>query len=68
MPDDIDRVQAQNETRQRDALDAHFRNRTTGSGSEICIECEEPIPEARRKAATNCTRCIDCQTNFEGNR
>lgn len=26
-----------------------------------CIECEEPIPEARRSAIPGVTLCIDCQ-------
>lgn len=28
---------------------------------ETCIECEEPIPEARRKAIPGVLLCIDCQ-------
>jgi len=31
-----------------------------------CIDCEEIIPEARRKAVPGCTRCVGCQTLFEG--
>jgi len=34
----------------------------------ICIDCETPIPEARRRAVPNCTRCIDCQIDFENRR
>ncbi len=26
-----------------------------------CIDCEEPIPEARRRAVPGVTLCIDCQ-------
>ena len=26
-----------------------------------CIDCEEPIPEARRQAVPGVTLCIDCQ-------
>lgn len=26
-----------------------------------CIECEEPIPEARREAIPGVSLCIDCQ-------
>jgi len=37
-----------------------------GPGSEECIDCEEPIPPARRKAVPNCVRCLDCQEEFEG--
>ena len=31
-------------------------------GSEICIECGNPIPEKRRKAASFAVRCVECQT------
>ena len=27
----------------------------------ICIDCAEPIPEARRLAVVGCERCIECQ-------
>lgn len=30
-----------------------------------CIDCEEIIPEARRKAVPGCIRCIGCQSLFE---
>ncbi|WKY31092.1 TraR/DksA C4-type zinc finger protein [Pseudomonas donghuensis] len=26
-----------------------------------CIDCDDPISEARRLAATGCTRCAECQ-------
>lgn len=31
-----------------------------------CVECEEPIPEARRKAIPGVTLCIDCQQDRDG--
>lgn len=30
-----------------------------------CEDCGEPIPEARRLAVPGCTRCRDCQEEFE---
>jgi phage/conjugal plasmid C-4 type zinc finger TraR family protein len=36
-----------------------------GAGSDICVDCEEPIPEARRRAVPHCRRCIECQRSFE---
>ncbi|MDY0212568.1 MAG: TraR/DksA C4-type zinc finger protein [Desulfuromonadaceae bacterium] len=30
-----------------------------------CIDCEEPIPEGRRKAVPGCQRCIECQELHE---
>lgn len=38
--------------------------RATTQGRESlteCMDCDEPIPEARRLAAKGCHRCIDCQ-------
>ncbi|MFG0419651.1 TraR/DksA C4-type zinc finger protein [Pseudomonas sp. zjy_8] len=28
---------------------------------EECVDCEEPISQARRLAAPGCMRCTDCQ-------
>ncbi len=33
----------------------------SGPGTEDCIECGEPIPEARRKAVPGVTTCVSCQ-------
>lgn len=32
---------------------------------EICVDCENEIPPARREAQKGCTRCAECQTLFE---
>lgn len=32
-----------------------------GEGRAICVECDEPIPEARRRAIQGVKLCIDCQ-------
>ena len=37
----------------------------TSNGPAECEDCEEPIPEARRKAVPGCTRCIECQEDYE---
>jgi phage/conjugal plasmid C-4 type zinc finger TraR family protein len=34
------------------------------TGSD-CVDCQEKIPEARRKASPGCCRCIGCQEEFE---
>jgi phage/conjugal plasmid C-4 type zinc finger TraR family protein len=34
-------------------------------GSDVCIECGEDIPEARRMAVPGCKRCLQCQIAFE---
>jgi len=58
-------------------LDARFRNQAliarkkkaeaTGvmESRADCIDCEEEIPEGRRLAIPGCTRCIDCQQEWE---
>lgn len=66
MPDDMDRVQEINEQHLADCLDTHQRRTSEVSiSSEICRECGENIPVKRRQAAPGCTRCIDCQTDYE---
>lgn len=32
-----------------------------------CIDCDEPIPEERRRAKPGCLRCTTCQTEHELN-
>ncbi len=36
-----------------------------GPGREFCLNCEEPIPQARREAAPGCQLCIQCQRESE---
>lgn len=42
---------------------ARMRARRGPSGESLthCAECEEPIPEARRRALKGVKLCIDCQ-------
>lgn len=54
----LERAMAQAERRARRPL-------TVADSALICIDCERPIPEGRRKAKPGCTRCIDCQTMHE---
>ena len=37
------------------------QRRATGESLSDCAECDEPIPEARRRAMPGVTLCIDCQ-------
>lgn len=37
------------------------RRRPVGESLTHCSECEEPIPEARRRAIPGVKLCIDCQ-------
>ena len=67
MPDLFDRAQEASERLLADALGEHQRSRPEHKTSRVdCLDCEEPIPEARRKAAPGCQRCINCQRIFEG--
>lgn len=59
--DDMDPAQEINEELLADALVGHGRRMKTGISRMYCEECGDPIPEARRKAAQGCTRCLDCQ-------
>lgn len=47
---------------------AQIRGNLASEGEEFCVECDEPIPAARRKALPSAERCIGCQTIFEGAR
>ena len=35
-----------------------------GQGETHCIECEEEIPEARRKAYPSAVRCVQCEIEY----
>lgn len=37
----------------------------SGESLTHCEQCEEPIPEARRKAVPGVRLCIDCQADAE---
>ena len=37
----------------------------SGEGSTHCEECEELIPEARRKAIPGVRLCVSCQSELE---
>lgn len=63
--DDCDLASMREDFFRRRAIDkALGRNLTLASRTE-CVECGEPIPEARQKAVPGCTRCIDCQEALE---
>ena len=45
------------EQRRRAALDA--------PGADLCADCAEPIPAARRRALPSAFRCVNCQAYAE---
>lgn len=63
--DDIDRAQEATDQFLNSVLGEHQRHRPTGPGLEECEDCNDPIPLRRREAQPGCTRCINCQHNFE---
>lgn len=54
-------VQEQIEASLQDELARMKRVRHNRPSRTHCIDCEEPIPEARRAAIPGVTLCIDCQ-------
>lgn len=36
--------------------------RLQGQGTEFCIDCDEEIPAARRKAYPSAVCCVECQS------
>lgn len=40
---------------------AMVRERLQGQGAEFCIDCDEEIPDARRKAYPSAVCCVECQ-------
>jgi phage/conjugal plasmid C-4 type zinc finger TraR family protein len=56
------------EQRQRDeAIARHFAAHPPVStpSATHCLDCDDPIPQARREASLGCERCIDCQGAYE---
>lgn len=53
------------ETAQREHAINCARKKVAKHGTSHCIDCGDEIPKARRDAAPNAMRCIDCQSIFE---
>ncbi|CAD7837070.1 MAG: Uncharacterized zinc-finger containing protein YbiI [Olavius algarvensis Delta 4 endosymbiont] len=58
-------VQAQIDASVSDAVKRARSKLPAGEGTTHCLECEEAIPEARRKAISGVRLCIDCQAELE---
>jgi len=54
-------VQDQIDATVKDAIKRARDRLPHGPGSERCEDCEEPIPEARRKAMPGVRLCVACQ-------
>lgn len=55
-------VQDQIDASVNDAVDAARDRLPQGESLEYCEECEEKIPEARRKAISGVNLCVTCQS------
>ncbi|WP_145032013.1 TraR/DksA family transcriptional regulator [Pantoea ananatis] len=60
MADSMDLVQARVEEELQRNL-ANARRQPAGAGEFFCEACDEPIPEARRRAVQGVTHCVTCQ-------
>ncbi|WP_312952452.1 DksA/TraR family C4-type zinc finger protein [Superficieibacter sp.] len=54
-------VQDQIDSTIEDAVARARRDLPKGESIEFCEECDEPIPEARRKAIPGVRLCVNCQ-------
>ncbi len=64
MSDPIDKAQELQEMFNKNALAKTQQKKTTCSLA-FCEDCDEPIPEPRRKAIQGVTRCVNCQEIVE---
>lgn len=47
------------------ARDAAARRAAQGDSATHCAECDEPIPEPRRRAQRGVKLCVDCQSGHD---
>jgi len=55
-------IQDQIDASVNDAVDVARARLPQGESLEFCEECEEKIPEARRKAILGVKLCVNCQS------
>ena len=66
MTDVIDKAQEQQELTLRAQLSAQVgKSRQAGPSRHTCEECDEPIPEQRRRFLPGVALCVDCATRQE---
>ncbi|HAR04286.1 MAG TPA: TraR/DksA family transcriptional regulator [Pseudomonas sp.] len=66
-PDPADKASAQQLLSEMHGV-AAVRERLQGQGAEFCIDCDEEIPDARRKAYPSAACCVDCASIREARR
>ena len=54
-------VNEQIEVSTREAIERARRHAPRGESRETCADCDEPIPEARRRAVPGVRLCLECQ-------
>lgn len=70
MTDLYDRATEREEETRADALEeqarrAGLRGKTFNDSARNCRVCDDPIPEARRRAVPGTQTCMPCQTDLE---
>ena len=60
-----DAVQEQIDASVEDAVARARSNMPRGESRKRCAECDEPIPEARRRALPGVRYCIGCQAEID---
>lgn len=63
--DDADRAQPDRENYLAGCVARAISRLPAGPGLAICEDCDEEIPEERRRAVPGCRRCLECQAEFE---
>jgi len=58
-------VQEQIDASVADAVKRARSKLSAGQGATHCLECDEAIPKARRKAIPGVRLCVQCQAEFE---
>lgn len=66
MADEIDLAQECAENHREMALaSALARPARNGRSSGFCVDCNDPIPEARLRSVPGTERCLECQVAAE---
>ncbi len=60
-------IQDQIDASVNDAVQHARSNLISGASAELCDECDEKIPQARRLALPGVRYCVACQAEIEGN-
>ena len=63
--DEADSAQIINDYFLAESLKKAKESLSDGPSAFYCTDCEEPIPEARRRHVPGCTRCTECQAAAE---